>query len=284
LAHRRGSETHSEVPSLLGTFRLSSINAATPAVDAPVFDEKEEDEQTAQEPGTYHSLLRSTKKNSMLFLYLEIVSSELEGLFRSFQKCLDLRDKYMRRSCQRLGDNPRDHDGRFPGLDDERADVSGARPDADYTLNAPPPSPFQPWKIYPRPPPPHWHWRGKDSVVVYPDGTRNVDAEEEFMFETCSIPESHPWGFEIDDTGVYQVYKDVGCADKKPLFDVPTLREYFSDFNSILGVISDGPTKSFAYKRLKYLAGKFTLYSLLNDSQELADMKVRVVLNGNHGF
>jgi len=201
----------------------------------------------------------------------------------------------MCKSRQRLGDNPRDHDGKFSGFDDDKADVSGIRADVDaYT---PPASPFHPWKIYPRPPPPHWHWTDKD--IVKRDRKRDgvEQEEEEFEFEECPIPESHPWRFEIDEKGVYQVYKDAEgvyiffvCLknvsgswlirdgdppDQQPLFDVPNLGEYFKDMYSILGVISDGPTKSFAYKRLKYLAGKFDLYTLMNDSQETAAMKVR---------
>jgi hypothetical protein len=35
-----------------------------------------------------------------------------------------------------------------------------------------------------------------------------VDAEQEFVFEECEIPGGHPWCYEIDDKGVYQVYKD----------------------------------------------------------------------------
>jgi len=58
------------------------------------------------------------------------------------------------------------------------------------------------------------------------------------------------------------------------MFDVPTIREYFVDLDYVLGVISDGPAKSFAFRRLKYLSSKFTMYSLLNEYQELADMKV----------
>jgi AMP deaminase len=33
---------------------------------------------------------------------------ELEGLYTSFHKCLDLRDKYMELSLQRPSDNPKD--------------------------------------------------------------------------------------------------------------------------------------------------------------------------------
>jgi len=48
------------------------------------------------------------------------------------------------------------------------------------------------------------------------------------------------------------------------------------DLDFVLGVISHGPTKTFAFRRLKYLLSKFTMYTLLNESQELADMKVRL--------
>ncbi|KAL0952266.1 hypothetical protein HGRIS_006556 [Hohenbuehelia grisea] len=47
---------------------------------------------------------------------------------------------------------------------------------------------------------------------------------------------------------------------------IPGIRECFVDLDYVLGVISDGPTKSFAFRRL-------TMYSLLNENQELADMK-----------
>ena len=59
------------------------------------------------------------------------------------------------------------------------------------------------------------------------------------------------------------------------MFDVPTIREYYMDLDTVLGVISDGPTKSFAFRRLKYLSSSWAMYSLLNEYQEIADMKVR---------
>jgi len=48
------------------------------------------------------------------------------------------------------------------------------------------------------------------------------------------------------------------------------------DLDFVLSVISHGPTKTFAFRRLKYLLSKFTMYTLLNESQELVDMKVRL--------
>lgn len=48
------------------------------------------------------------------------------------------------------------------------------------------------------------------------------------------------------------------------------------DLEFVLSLISDGPAKSFAYRRLQYLSGKFTMHSLLNEFQEMTDMKVRL--------
>jgi len=54
---------------------------------------------------------------------------------------------------------------------------------------------------------------------------------------------------------------------------VPTLREYYMDLEFILATSADGPNKSFAYRRLQYLEGKFSLYTLVNDYQETAESK-----------
>jgi AMP deaminase len=61
---------------------------------------------------------------------------------------------------------------------------------------------------------------------------------------------------------------------RKTFTKVPEPREYFSDLDFVLGVISDGPTKSFAFRRLRYLESKWNLYVLLNEYQELAESKV----------
>ena len=64
--------------------------------------------------------------------------------------------------------------------------------------------------------------------------------------------------------------------DRKPAFRIPTIKEYFLDLEFVLSVISDGPTKSLAYRRLQCLTSKFDMYYLLNEYQEVADMKVRL--------
>jgi hypothetical protein len=62
-------------------------------------------------------------------------------------------------------------------------------------------------------------------------------------------------------------------ASTKPLYTVPTIKEYFQDLDEVLSVISDGPAKSFAWRRLRYLESKWNLYVLLNEYRELAEMK-----------
>lgn len=49
------------------------------------------------------------------------------------------------------------------------------------------------------------------------------------------------------------------------------------DLDFVLGVIADGPTKSFAFKRLQYLSSKFTMYMLLNEPAEVIEMKVGTI-------
>lgn len=241
------------------------------------------------------------------------ITSELEGLYSRFSQCLDLRDKYMEISNQRLGDNPQDYDGTFNGfVQSGVADVNGLRPDADPRLaetpdggNGKPPA-FQPWKINPPPPPAHWHWQDAetgatgvggegidqserflngevrtipvDTFAQEKEKARGTVGSDGFVFEECEIPGrdmSTDFEFAQDDAGVYQVYKKSATAEAacKPVFRNVSLREYYQDLDFVLGVCSDGPAKSFAFRRLKYLNSKWNLYSLLNEYQEIADMK-----------
>jgi AMP deaminase len=61
---------------------------------------------------------------------------------------------------------------------------------------------------------------------------------------------------------------------EEPIVAVPSLRDYYKDLDSIILAASEGESKSFAYKRLQYLDGKWNLYILLNERQEMADSKV----------
>lgn len=140
------------------------------------------------------------------------MAPEFGHLFELFRKCLHLRDKYMTVSRQRLGDNPRDHDGVFQGIADNCADVQGVRPSADYSKLDPPADKadnFEPWRIYPKPPPPHWHWSSTQDPPSN-HAPQDEDHMKPFEFSACDIPAQHVWDFEIDEKGVYQVYEFPG--------------------------------------------------------------------------
>ncbi|WWD17887.1 AMP deaminase [Kwoniella shandongensis] len=233
------------------------------------------------------------------------IGSELEELYASFARCLDLRDKYMELSNQRLGDNPRDHDGQFHGFTPRSyGDVMGLKPQVDQDVCEDPaqnePDSLPSWKIYPPPPGPHWHWK-PTTGGPHPEPAPADAAEQQgatssynttrdsdvFKIEDCEIPgaDDPSRTFEMNDEGVFTVYSTaspsssngaVNGSDNKgktPISKVPTLKEYFMDLDYLLGVCSDGPAKSFAFRRLKYLSSKWSLYCLLNEYQELADMK-----------
>ncbi|WVO12977.1 AMP deaminase [Cryptococcus depauperatus] len=175
-------------------------------------------------------------------------------------------------------------------------DVSGLKPEANPDTAEIPPDAAETlpaWKIYPPPPAPHWHWKNdqggpipEPADHIKGDGqfkkVQNTKDSEIFKKEDVELPgKDQGRYFEFNDEGVYTVYvhdavnqgQTLADSPKKPLSRVPRLKEYFTDLDYLLGVCSDGPAKSFAFRRLKYLQNKWSLYCLLNEYQELADMK-----------
>ncbi|PWN29075.1 hypothetical protein BDZ90DRAFT_226326 [Jaminaea rosea] len=170
----------------------------------------------------------------------------------------------------------------------------------------------KPWRIYPAPPRPHWELFNPppaSSFVVRsqqkgaplpkpipPASPANAAAAQKLLEETGGQPgifdQSNieipgEWRCKalradehvecaVDDNGVYQVYVKTVDAQRKPLnpsLKIPTLRDYFKDLDYLLSVISEGPVKSFAWRRLRYLEGKWNLYSLMNEGREVEGMK-----------
>ncbi|KAI9171896.1 Actin cytoskeleton-regulatory complex protein sla1 [Paramyrothecium foliicola] len=182
------------------------------------------------------------------------ITSELSAISKKIESILDMRHRYIALSSQGPNDNPRDT-----------------------------PS----WDIYPPPPEPAWR-QDIDASPGQP-GSGNAsspashkrpsrrrkpgqDVGEDFeMADLLPLPGDDGMTFRLDDGGVYQVFDD---ADAQiPSIKVPTIREFYMDLEKILNASSDGPTKSFAFRRLQYLEGKFNLYALLNEYQETADSK-----------
>ncbi|KAF1842657.1 AMP deaminase [Cucurbitaria berberidis CBS 394.84] len=186
------------------------------------------------------------------------VTAELSAIYTNVQKVLDLRHKYIRLSLQRNFDNPKDDPG---------------------------------WRIYPPHPEPVWNDSSKErrnassslqnsgilepSEPTKPPRKMGTNIGEDFNIDDqLPVPGASEMSFRLDSNGVFQVYETAKSAElDTPIVTIPTLREFYIDLDSILEISSDGPSKSFAFRRLQYLEGKFNLYYLLNEYQETADSK-----------
>ncbi|XP_064650664.1 AMP deaminase 2-like isoform X3 [Lineus longissimus] len=99
-------------------------------------------------------------------------------------------------------------------------------------------------------------------------------------------PPSREYPFHIDfpDTancllkmkgGIAHVYKDEESLQRDEPIDFPYIdrEQFLADQSLMMAFISDGPLKSFCYRRLTYLSSKFQLHSLLNELRESAAQK-----------
>ncbi|EYE93820.1 AMP deaminase [Aspergillus ruber CBS 135680] len=178
----------------------------------------------------------------------DAVATELNAIYGKIRGLLDRRSHYVRLSVQGDGDNPKDHTG---------------------------------WRVYPPPPEPAWDGEkdtGNPGDPCYGSQKRRKmgqDIGEDFdMAELMPLPGESDEVFRFDQNSVYQVYETTEAADlREPIVQIPSLRDFYMDLEAVIDVSSDGPAKSFAFKRLSYLEGKFQLYALLNEYQEMADSK-----------
>ncbi|AOA60911.1 AMP deaminase [Komagataella phaffii CBS 7435] len=169
----------------------------------------------------------------------EAPSEELIQIYRNIKTCVELRKKYQDSSLQNFSDNPKNH-----------------------------PS----WKIYPPPPGPKWTTQQSDPKTFKKCASEDdLNDALKFKFEECTIPGEDTYvDFVLDSEDVFQI---VDSISGEKLSNIPTIKEYYMDLDAITAMASDGPAKSFAFKRLQYLEAKWNLYSLLNEYQETAESK-----------
>ncbi|CAD6920612.1 unnamed protein product [Tilletia controversa] len=107
-----------------------------------------------------------------------------------------------------------------------------------------------------------------------PDGVKGETEELEGRVAQMSItsePRTSPSSF-LNPAAPTST-SDPNQRQRTYLSSVPSIRTYFKDLDRLLTVLGDGPTRSFAWRRLKYLESKWNMYILLNEYRELADMK-----------
>jgi len=214
------------------------------------------------------------------------ITAELSTIYTNIQKVLDSRNKYIRLSLQGPSDNPKDDPGwqiypppPEPVWQVEKDRGSGATSGPPSMSNSGVlPADQTPGGSYYSPP----SSSGGGHVLQQPPLSPirkkrkpGQDIGEDFdLSELLPLPEAAEMTFKLDENSVYQVYETSKSAElDSPILHIPTIREFYMDLDQVLNISSDGPSKSFAFRRLQYLEGKFNLYVLLNEYQEMADSK-----------
>jgi AMP deaminase len=136
------------------------------------------------------------------------------------------------------------------------------------------------WEIYPQPPPKSWPLPSSEELERRKAKEKAREADpvaavgSDFDFKHCKIPGPHVYDFGMNSEGFFQVYEnELKKTANVPLQEFPSAKEFYNDMNYILGVVSDGPVKSFAFRRLRYLDSKWQMYILLNEFEELSESK-----------
>ncbi|VVT58108.1 uncharacterized protein SAPINGB_P006041 [Magnusiomyces paraingens] len=229
-------EPHSPLYEKARTFSMAEGSAATTTTPTPSVPPTPKPHPVGRIPGYNRFEKQSNEGNFVHDGEVEDPSivAELRNMYSKVRICLKKRRMFQTLSLQAEEDNPKNQNS---------------------------------WKVYPPPPPPSWEAR----KPVNPDDSVGDD----FDFSSCEIPgPAEDLLFKEDDSSVFQVYSSVAMMEKnEPIIAVPTLRDYYIDLDEIIGISSEGPAKSFAFRRLQYLEAKWNLYSLLNEYHETADSK-----------
>ena len=187
------------------------------------------------------------------------ISPEMTAIARKIKGILALREKYINISLQGPGHNPKDD--------------------------------TKQWTIYPPPPNPTWNEKDKSRPISQSEANeseivpyspvikgrkqgQNIGQDFD-MRDLEPLPaEDSEIDFSLDASSIYQIFQGLrSLEDHRYVIEVPTLNEFYRDMNEVQNVSSDGPTKSFAYRQLDILEGKFHLYNLESSYQEMADCK-----------
>lgn len=215
------------------------------------------------------------------------ISPELSAISINIKRVLDMRHKYIKLSLQGPGDNPKDSpDWRIyppppnPTWDDSKNRPIGQTSASNSLTNSrvlTANSDRLQTNISPV------SSQNRDStqpqLPVSPTLKRRKsgqDIGEDFdMQDFLPLPEKdEDISFGLDQGSVYQIFGTTQLArNTSPIVRVPTLREFYIDMDQVQNVSSDGPTKSFAFRQLDILEGRFHLYFLVNSYQETADCK-----------
>ena len=215
------------------------------------------------------------------------ISPELSAISINIKTVLDIRHKYIKLSLQAPGDNPKDSsDWRIyppppnPTWDDQKNRPTGQTSGLD-SLSSSKVSAADTDRLQPHHSPVSsqnrdtTHQQLPISPTVRPRKAGQDVGEDFDILDLLPLPgKDEHTSFKLDHGSVYQIFQTTQAAQTtSPVVKVPTLREFYIDLDHVQNVSSDGPTKSFAFRQLDILEGRFHLYFLVSSYQETADCK-----------
>lgn len=76
--------------------------------------------------------------------------------------------------------------------------------------------------------------------------------------------------FSLSEDGVYRVYASAADLDAgKPMLEgLPSADQFYEDLEFVEQLSNDGPSKTLAFRRMRFLQAQFALYSLTNEQAE----------------
>lgn len=159
---------------------------------------------------------------------------DLHHAAKHLTKALKLREKYMDMSSQSFPSVTRHHIHRRHSI----IDINKNMPIESVNHDIGPPQNKSPWQS-------KFHAKDTEMKLDMVKGIMYVH-ENQAQFEGGAPPKS---------------------------FTYPLVGEFVEDIKYMCYMITDGPLKSFCYRRLCYLSSKYQLYALLNEMRELAAQK-----------
>ncbi|XP_054368643.1 AMP deaminase 1 isoform X4 [Mirounga angustirostris] len=113
-------------------------------------------------------------------------------------------------------------------------------------------------------------WVANESF--YPVFTPPMKKED--PFRTDDLPENLGYHLKMKD-GIVYVYPDEAAARKDEPKPLPYLNmdTFLDDMNFLLALIAQGPVKTYTHRRLKFLSSKFQVHEMLNEMDELKELK-----------
>ncbi|KAG5838840.1 hypothetical protein ANANG_G00227890 [Anguilla anguilla] len=114
-------------------------------------------------------------------------------------------------------------------------------------------------------------WKSEDQVlpVFTPPPKKDEDP-----FCTKSLPENLGYVARMRD-GLIYVYNDEEAANQHKPKDLPRpdYNTFIDDMNFLIALIAQGPAKTYTHRRLKFLMSKFNVHEMLNEMEELKELK-----------